>query len=134
MIVVSNTSPLVCLEHLQKLNLFENLFGNVIIPKSVYDELFSSKIINENFLQRNSFIKIKNPKNIDLVKNLIRQLDIGEAEAIALSIEEKPDFLIIDEAYGREIALSYNLPNKRYIGYISFGKRKKADRRNKAFN
>ena len=122
MVVISDTSPLVCLVHLNKLDLLDKLFKNVLIPDSLYNELFFSKIIDKDFLQKNSFIKIKNPKDTSLVKNLMQQLDIGEAEAIVLSIEEKPDFLIIDEAFGREIALSYNLSIKGTLGIFLLAK------------
>lgn len=125
MIVVSDTSPLVCLVHLNKLYFLEELFNKVLIPDSVYNELLSSQIINENFLSINSFIKIKNPKDTGLVNNLMQHLDIGEAESIVLSIEEKPAFLIIDEAYGREIALLYNLPIKGTLGIFLLAKEKK---------
>lgn len=49
MIIVSDTSALVCLLHLDKINLLKDLFVSVII----------SLAVNENFLRTNSFIPIK---------------------------------------------------------------------------
>ena len=109
MVVVSDTSPVVCLIHLKQINLLEKLFAEVLIPHSVYKELLQSDIIDNYFLQQNPFFKIKNPVDTAIVKKLGKQLDIGESEAIALSIEQNPEFLLIDESLGREIALQYNL-------------------------
>ena len=122
MVVISDTSPIVCLSHLNKLKLLEELFELVLIPGSVYDELYDSQIIKKDFLQKNPFFKIKSPGNTTLVKKLRKQLDIGESEAIALSLEEKPEFLLIDESLGREIALLYNLSIKGTLGILILAK------------
>jgi predicted nucleic acid-binding protein len=112
MIIASDTSPLVCLLHLNQINLLKDLFVNVIIPTAVFNELIKAKIINENFLQTNSFIQIKTPADKRKVEELMLILDEGESEAIVLSIELKTDLLLIDEAPGREIAIQYGIPNK----------------------
>lgn len=122
MVVVSDTSPVVCLIHLKQINLLEKLFAEVLIPHSVYNELLQSDIIDNYFLQQNPFFKIKNPVNTAIVKKLGKQLDIGEPEAIALSIEQNPEFLLIDESLGREIALRYNLSIKGTLGVLLLGK------------
>jgi len=124
MVVVSDTSPVVCLIHLKQINLLEKLFAEVLIPHSVYKELLQSDIIDNYFLQENPFFKIKNPVNTAIVKKLGKQLDIGESEAIALSIEQNPEFLLIDESLGREIALQYNLSIKGTLGILLLGKEK----------
>lgn len=53
--------------------------------------------------------------NRSIVSKLKRKLDLGESEAIALSLELKSDLLIIDEIKGREIAKKFG---KRIIGMI----------------
>jgi hypothetical protein len=122
MVVISDTSPLVCLIHLNKLKLLEELFELILIPGSVYNELYDSNIISQDFLKTSPFFKIKNPGNTILVKKLNEQLDIGESEAIALSIEEKPEFLLIDESLGREVALLYHLSIKGTLGILLLAK------------
>ncbi|MCM1143436.1 MAG: DUF3368 domain-containing protein [Blautia sp.] len=39
MIVVSDTTPLISLLKIERLDLLEKLFGQVLIPKAVFDEL-----------------------------------------------------------------------------------------------
>jgi predicted nucleic acid-binding protein len=118
MIIVSDTSPLVCLLHLNQINLLKDLFVSVIIPPAVFDELIKAKIINENFLKDNSFIQIKAPIDKKKVEELMLILDEGESEAIILSLELKTDLLLIDEAPGREIARQYGIPIKGILGVL----------------
>ena len=39
MIVVSDTTPLISLLKIDRIDLLEKLFGNVLIPQAVYEEL-----------------------------------------------------------------------------------------------
>lgn len=44
MIVVSDTTPLISLLKINRLELLERLFGDVMIPKAVFDELTSDEV------------------------------------------------------------------------------------------
>ncbi|MDQ6845007.1 MAG: DUF3368 domain-containing protein [Bacteroidota bacterium] len=118
MIIISDTSPLVCLLHLEKINLLKNLFEDVIIPPAVFEELVNAKIVDEAFLQSYTFIQIKSPSNKKEVEELLVVLDKGESEAIVLSKELKVDLLPIDEAPGREIAKKIGIPIKGVLGIL----------------
>lgn len=124
MIIVSDTSPLVWLLHLNQINLLKDLFVNVIIPTAVFSELIKAKIINEKILQANSFIQIKTPADRKKVEELKLLLDEGESEAIVLSMELKTDLLLIDEAPGREIARQFGIPIKGILGVLLQAKEK----------
>lgn len=116
MIIISDTSPLVCLLHLNKINLLKDLFVNVIIPTAVFDELINAKVIDKAFLQSNPFIQIKSPVNKREVEELSYVLDAGESEAIILSKELNADLLLIDEDRGRKFAIKYGLAIKGVLG------------------
>lgn len=45
MLIISDTTPIISLIKADKLYLLEKMFGNVIIPKAVYDEL----TVNEKY-------------------------------------------------------------------------------------
>ena len=103
MIIISDTSVLTNLIQLDQLSLLEKLFGHVLIPKKVFSEL--SKIPGQiPIIERISWIEIRSVSNSEIVEKLAMQLDLGEAESIALAIEEKADLLLIDERKGRRIA------------------------------
>lgn len=122
MIIISDTSPLVCFRHLNKIDILRDLFNQIIIPPEVYKELVAFNIVEKKFLEQYPFITIQQPKNLHLVNELLDVLDIGEAEAIALSVELKPDLLLIDEVQGREIARKYNIPIKGVLGILLLAK------------
>ena len=108
MIVVSDTTPLISLLKIGRLDLLEKLFGNVLIPQAVYKEL----TVDERFkleaeqLKQKEFITIrsvKNPGSVSILKRAIG-LDQGESEAIVLTDEVKAELLLMDEAKGRAVS------------------------------
>ncbi len=124
MIIISDTSPLVCLLHLNKIDLLKDLFFSVIIPTAVFNELINAKVIDKTFLQFNPFIQIKSPINKNEVEELRNVLDAGESEAIILSKELNADLLLIDEDRGRKFAIKYGLTIKGVLGVLLQAKEK----------
>lgn len=108
MIVVSDTTPLISLLKIGRLDLLEKLFGNVLIPQAVYEEL----TVDERYkleaeqLKQKEFITVRTVKNPDSVSILKRAtgLDQGESEAIVLTDEVKAELLLMDEAKGRAVS------------------------------
>ena len=82
---VSNTGPII---HLTEINLIKilNIFQNITIPEEVKKELIKN---NVPIPKRIKITKLK-PESKDKTKILTNEynLDLGEAEAIALSIQE----------------------------------------------
>ena len=111
MIVVSNTSPISNLAAIGQLELLEQLYGNVIIPPTVYQELINSGDTDPGTLavQTLDWIKIQPIADPVLLETLQTNLDPGEAEAIALAVELNAQRLIIDERKGRNAALEIGL-------------------------
>jgi predicted nucleic acid-binding protein len=103
--VVSNTTPIISLSAIGYLSLLPNLFGQVYIPKAVYQEIKSKKAFGYNEID-SDFIKTIEIKGIMYLGFLLNDLDLGEAEAIILATEMNADVLIIDERLGYKIAQS----------------------------
>ena len=104
MITVSNTTPIISLSSIGKIEILRDIFSEVIIPKAVFDEIKSKQQgygYNEVDL---AFIKIETVKNTELTLHYLDQLDIGEAETIVLSKELGADNTIIDENIGYGVA------------------------------
>ncbi|MCB0479589.1 MAG: DUF3368 domain-containing protein [Bacteroidetes bacterium] len=106
MIVVSDTSAISSLLVINRLDLLEKVYGHVIIPRVVLEEILAL----ENFgydisaIHEASWLEITEPSNRELEAELHKFLDAGESAAIALAKELNPDYLIIDEKKGREAA------------------------------
>ena len=103
MIVISDTSPITNLIQIDCLDLLNAVFGKIIIPQTVYNELCELPD-QKKILDDQDWISVVAAENRSTITQLETQLDKGEAEAIALAMELQPDFLIIDELKGRTIA------------------------------
>jgi hypothetical protein len=122
--VVSNTSPLMNLAIIGRLDLLRQIYGTIHIPEAVWSELTiqgkgkpgSEAIASAAWIQKHAV------QNRHLVIALRQQLDAGESEAIALALELKATLLLIDEAEGRRIAASYNLDKTGALGILLFAK------------
>ena len=99
MTVVSNTSPITNLAAVGQLNLLQQLYGSIIIPQAVYDEMASLGYIVPGTIeiQTLSWIQTQQVINRTLVTQLQTELDEGESEAIALAIELNANQLLLDE-------------------------------------
>lgn len=103
MVVVSDTSSISNLIQIKLIDILRELYGEIRITPAVQRELFrvSSQV---PIIEDLTWIKIQAPTNQKLVFELLKDLDLGEAESIALAIETNADYLLIDEFLGRQIA------------------------------
>lgn len=66
MIVVSNTTPIISLASIQQIEVLERLFGEIIVPQAVYDEIkakFFDEIEGHWIFNVNTFIDYISQKN-----------------------------------------------------------------------
>ncbi|MBN2535048.1 MAG: DUF3368 domain-containing protein [Spirochaetales bacterium] len=105
--IVSNTSPLILLANIGKLDLIEKIYTDVLIPEYVYTECIRDKKPFSEELERFLQGKIQEVKDRKGVENLMLVVDKGEAEAIQLVLEKGIDKILIDDLKGRNIAI-YN--------------------------
>ena len=105
MIVVSDTSPIRALAFLEQLTVLEQLFGTVVIPPAVIDELAHPARLARGEspvdLSRFPFIQVRIPAGQAQVEELAEELDRGESEAIVLAEELHCPAILMDEAAGR---------------------------------
>lgn len=121
--VVSNTGPIL---HLQEINLTEilDIFPLIITSEEVTKELKKHKVITPKKIK---IIPFKSHWK-DFVKLLTNQenLDLGEAEAIALSLQEKAQYFLTDDLEARKVARNHNVQVHGTVGIIlkAFQKKK----------
>jgi len=125
--VVSNTSPIMNLAIIGELSLLRDQFGEVLIPGAVLEELRVEEELPGSQSVRNAlkdgWIRIEPVKHRPLVRAMQRDLDKGEAEAIALAIEVNANWLLIDERDGRKAARSMKLNLVGVLGVLLKAKR-----------
>ena len=116
MIIVSDTSPVSNLLIIGQLDILSQLFGEIIIPPKVFEEI-----------QRlEDWIKIIIPSDTKLVQELNENLDEGESEAIALAKELNAEFILIDEKKGRKVAEQLGITAIGLLGILLKAKQKRA--------
>ena len=122
MIVVADTTPIITLMKLQRLDLLEKLFDTVLVPNAVFEELISNSnylteaqmVVECPFLKR---LEVSDRQSIKILHEVVG-LDVGESEAIALAEENHADLLIIDERKGRRVAKQMELKITGTIGIL----------------
>jgi predicted nucleic acid-binding protein len=127
MIVISDTSPLIHLAACNQLLLLQLLYGNIIIPRSVEEEI-KIKGKDENIKRQISdadWIISKSALDKKLVSEQYEKLDGAEAEAIVLSIELNADMLLIDERKGRAIAKQFHIKTGGVLSVLIEAKEQK---------
>ncbi|MCQ2612633.1 MAG: DUF3368 domain-containing protein [Treponemataceae bacterium] len=122
MIVISDTTPLISLLKINRLDLLEKLFGQVQIPQGVFIELTENPRFQyeANIVKESQFINVINEIDENYVSLLRRStgLDLGESEAIYLSDIKKADILLMDEVRGREVAARMGIKIIGTIGVL----------------
>ena len=126
MTVISNASPLINLARIGKLDLLHELYGDLIISEAVWHEVVveGAGQPGADEVKAASWIKTQAAINRQLVQALQQELDAGEAEAIALTLEIAAELLLIDEHLGREVARHFGLRYTGLIGVLIEAKRK----------
>ncbi len=124
-VVVSDTSPIINLARINHLNLLPAIFGEIIIPQKVYDEIviqgFGQSGAKE--ISQAHWIIVKSCSDSTKVRVLEKKLDSGEAEAIVLAQEINADLLLLDDNEARTIANSLNLEYTGLLGVLLVAKK-----------
>ncbi len=119
MTTASNSTPLIALSKIGKIELLREYFGQIYIPKAVYEEV----VVNGGILYgaeevaKADWIIVENVENTLAVESLSMYLDAGESEAIVLA-KEKDCLLIIDDGDGRKVARNMNITITGTVGIL----------------
>lgn len=125
--VISNTTPIIALASIEKLELIPKLFKEISIAEAVRDEIKAGGRIKVPSPEKIEWIKIR--KNVIGIKDeLLLDLDEGEKQTILMGIDTDASarecLLLIDERKGRKIANSKGLRIKGTLGILADAKRR----------
>lgn len=116
--IVSNTTPIISLLKLNRLELLQQLYTQIHIPLAVYNEIEAGKTKRYyKDLSKIDWINITKIQDRQAVKYFL-DLDAGEAEAIVLATEINADLIILDEKLGRFHAKHADLKVTGTIGIL----------------
>ena len=115
--VVVNTSPFVALERIGLLDILPKLFGEVLRPQSVIDELNAGRQTygGSDALYHASWIQsVEDPPEMVLRK----ELGAGETAVIALAYRIQADLVILDDLAARNVAAELGLNVTGTLGLL----------------
>jgi predicted nucleic acid-binding protein len=126
MSIVCNASLLINLSRIGKLDLLHDLYNELLIPEGVWQEVVveGAGQAGAELIGSAVWIKKQAVKNRELVQALQQELDAGESEAVALSLEMGAELLLMDEHLGREVARHFGLRYSGLIGILIEAKHK----------
>lgn len=103
MIVIADTSPLNYLVLIDEIEIIPKLFGTVVVPSAVWDELqdAGSPLEVKKWVASNpAWVNVQSASVID--PTIL--LGAGETEAISLAKEQNADLVLIDDRKARRTA------------------------------
>lgn len=123
MMIVSDTSSITSLFQIQRLDMLNDLLGIITITPAVKRELYAMEE-QAAVIDQLDWIQVVGPNDQKMVLNLLETLDLGEAESIALALEQQAQLLVIDEFQGRKVALAHGIKIVGVLGLLIQGKQR----------
>lgn len=120
MIVIADTTPIRYLVLLGYADFLPRLYGEVVIPTAVFDELTSSGSpdkVRQFMDAKPDWLELR-PLSKPVSPELLEILDRGESEAIELAIEISAGLILIDERLGRSVAAERGLEYTGTLGIL----------------
>ena len=119
--VVSNTTPLIALADIGHLDLLQKLYGEILIPEAVLNEIKTEPA--KTVVNNSSWIKVKKIKKND-EKSLFRaKLHAGEVEVMILADEMNADLLLMDDNAAKKTAKFLGMTVTGTLGILIRAKR-----------
>lgn len=126
-IVIANSTPLILLQKVKKLELLNTLYSKIYIPEAVYKEViidYERDSSDVDFISANSFIEIARVQNFKMKKMFAANLHEGEVETIMLAMEMTADLCILDDLLARKYAKNAGLNITGTLGVLIAAKNK----------
>jgi len=118
--VVCNTSPLILLAKIHRLDILIQLYDEIMIPKAVFDEIRvkpTEEADQIRVLLEERKLHIRKISK-DSLSEISSDLGYGEREVIALALETKAHLVILDDQQGRNVSKNRNLQTTGTIGVL----------------
>ena len=118
-VVVSDTTPLHYLILIGQDSVLEKLYGQVIVPPAVLQELghpAAPPAISEWAKSPPAWLTVQSPA---LIPPRFDNLDLGERQALVLAKEIHADFVLLDDKVARRFAESEALKVKGTLGIVA---------------
>ena len=119
--VIVNSTPLISLIELDRLDILKVLYNEIIIPTAVYNEI---SVKDKFTLPKYDWIKVKEITNEVAKGAFTTALHEGEVEVLILAKEISADLVVIDDGLARKHAKYLDIKITGTIGVLLKAKEK----------
>ena len=121
MILIADSSAIIALAIINKLEVLEQLFGEVYVPQAVYDE-----ISKQDKAESEKLTKFCKDKTLNIITNINLNITLGqgESEAIILYKERNADYFLCDDKKAKKFAKKFGVNVIGSLGILLKAKEK----------
>ena len=118
--VVVNATPLVALALLDRLELLRQMFDEILVPTTVYEEVVvkGAGRPGADAVGQADWLRVLSPEAASTIEPMLLGLDAGEMDVLLLAREQHPDWVLIDERLGRRVARAMGFSVKGTLGIL----------------
>jgi predicted nucleic acid-binding protein len=117
-LIVSNTTPIINFAEIDRLDVLEGLFGKVVVPPAVVDELLAKRQLFPKAGDAAACFEVVQPEGRLLVRGFRSMVHAGESECLTLAMENPGSLLILDDLQARALASANGLPFTGTLGLL----------------
>ena len=120
--VIVNSTPIIGLANIGKLDLLRQVYDQITIPQAVYDELISPSV-KKQVEENKTWIRVKQIQDASQKQMYRAKLHAGEVEVMILAQEQNADLVILDDNAAKKTAKFLGLPVTGTLGLLLRAKR-----------
>ncbi len=114
--VIVNTSPLIALNRIGRINLLRDLYKQVVCPRSVVDEIKVGVLKGHALaLELPAWVSV-DPDPLEMAFR--RELGAGESAVLSLALLTKADLVVLDDLQARLVAAELKLRITGILGIL----------------
>ena len=118
--VIANTTPLISLADIGCFELLQKLYGEIVIPHAVLEELKSEPV--KTLVRNSNFIHVMRISDYRTKRIFSSRLHNGEVEVLLLAEEQDADLLLMDDNAAKKTAKFMGFKVTGTLGVLLKGK------------
>ena len=121
--VIVNSTPVIGLANIGKLDVLRQMYGTITIPQAVFDEIKSPSVQRQVNANRD-WIRVEQINDISQKQMYRAKLHAGEVEVMILAQEKKADLVILDDNAAKKTAKFLGLRVIGTLGILVLAKKR----------
>lgn len=121
--VIINSTPVIGLANIGRLDVLRQMYGTIIIPQAVFDEIKSPSVQRQVNANRD-WIRVEQINDASQKQMYRAKLHAGEVEVMILAQEKKADLVILDDNAAKKTAKFLGLRVIGTLGILVLAKKR----------